>query len=444
MSNTSEHRSNRELIDVAYGRFQTLQRRRRLLTTLVGTTACGLFFGTVAPALFDRDSASTLTVASAGQASPTIPEPAGALPGEEDCRAAGDPAENPMSGLWTADPAGGQPLRIAEGEGSGFLAWSPNSEKIAFGQSNPPHRGVDVIDVRSRVRTTVFAPNTYEALRPTDRQYVGEVVWSPDGSKIAFAVYRGDLFEDLFVVRPDGSGLTHLADDNDFGAIPVWSPDGAWIAFSGSDDVAVIAADGSGRRNFTTAAEYHGYVSWSPDGSKLAFQDTDQLYTIRPDGSERTLVSPIAQRAVAPVWSPDGGSLAVVVGGREQDTRVEVVDATGGPGRVVSGPERMEYGQPQWSPDGKALLFTASPEEDFRSIVVADAESGDPRVLASCRYPDPPEAPAWSPVDDRIAYTDGDGIHVVNADGSSGSVIARAQAAPQWSSNGTALSYIVE
>jgi Tol biopolymer transport system component len=54
-------------------------------------------------------------------------------------------------------------------------------------------------------------------------------VWSPDGSRIAFASTRNGPFN-IFVVPASGGEPTAIA-TNAGDNCPAWSPDGRWIAF---------------------------------------------------------------------------------------------------------------------------------------------------------------------------------------------------------------------
>jgi Tol biopolymer transport system component len=73
----------------------------------------------------------------------------------------------------------------------------------------------------------------------------GKVAWSPDGRSILFASHRDhtDNSTDLYVMRPDGSGVKRLTRAN--GETPAWSPDGRYIVFS-AGGLFVMRADGSG------------------------------------------------------------------------------------------------------------------------------------------------------------------------------------------------------
>lgn len=106
-----------------------------------------------------------------------------------------------------------------------------------------------------------------------------EPAWSPDGRLIAFQSRgRGDVLQ-IYVVRPDGSGLraltTEAARDIDGATGAAWSPDGRRIAFEadfdGDEDIYVIALDGTGLRKIVESPLDEMGPTWSPDGRRVAF-----------------------------------------------------------------------------------------------------------------------------------------------------------------------------
>jgi Tol biopolymer transport system component len=176
--------------------------------------------------------------------------------------------------------------------------------------------------------------------------------WSPDSTHIAFSScsgggchYRGDgdlMRSDLFVERPNGRGrvrLTHT-DDND-GAR--WSPAGSLIAFerahdldlSSTVDIFLVRPDGSGLRNLTEPGvtrlkdtgppEVSGF-SWSPHGRFLVYSSDrgewpfpHRLWIVRRDGRRNRLLTnpPISDESdeaayedADPDWSPYGRYVA--------------------------------------------------------------------------------------------------------------------------------------
>ncbi|HNB51620.1 MAG TPA: S9 family peptidase [Anaerolineales bacterium] len=99
--------------------------------------------------------------------------------------------------------------------------------------------------------------------------------WSPDGSVIAFLTEQPD-FNEIWLIRPDGTGLrqlTHLG--HDAGDL-AWSPDGARIACSvnrnGSFDLALIDAQSGEPTFLRPSGGFHARPNWSPDGKALTFE----------------------------------------------------------------------------------------------------------------------------------------------------------------------------
>ena len=156
----------------------------------------------------------------------------------------------------------------------------------------------------------------------------GFAAWSPDRQKIAFISGRGEHLGDpeIYVMAADGSDIQRLTRHKGFDAYPAWSPDGHQIAFVRDTDppetgpvfpprsqsIYVMDSDGSNVRRLTEF-ETGAYTSWSPDGERIAFEaNLDGIWEIcvmETDGSnvQRLTHTPGENTgSAAPDWSPDG------------------------------------------------------------------------------------------------------------------------------------------
>jgi TolB protein len=141
--------------------------------------------------------------------------------------------------------------------------------------------------------------------------------WSPNGRLLAFQ-RETRAASTIYIVRPDGSGLTRIAS----GEEPEWSPDGSRIAFQretrAASTIYIVRPDGSGLTRIASGAD----PEWSPDGRKLVFEKTPgrprhvrlEIWTMNADGSakERLYRSGCCVEGFGapPIWSPNGRLIA--------------------------------------------------------------------------------------------------------------------------------------
>ena len=155
---------------------------------------------------------------------------------------------------------------------------------------------------------------------------VRDVVPSPDGERVAFAV-MGDLYVMDF---PDGEPrrLTQMAEQE---AQPAWSPDGEWIAFatwSTSEGGHLYRTRSNGRgdpERITADPGYYSETVYSPDGTRvLAMRGERRSF-------EESLTRGLTAGARDLVWVPAEGGTATVV---------TPVNGFGGP-HFTSDPDRI-------------------------------------------------------------------------------------------------------
>ena len=184
--------------------------------------------------------------------------------------------------------------------------------------------------------------------------------WSPDGTRIVFQCYRsGGPGFNVCLINADGSGYTEITNWEQGGSgaqRPVWSPDGSQIAVSremgdGSTWIWVMNADGTNQRQLVEGRD----PSWSPDGTRIAFHgqvngQSGQLVTVSLDGSNLRQLTDLNDFIMYPTWSPDGRQIAFEVG----MTYIAVIDADGGEPRTVVNKRSWNL---SWSPDGTRLAI---------------------------------------------------------------------------------------
>jgi Tol biopolymer transport system component len=248
---------------------------------------------------------------------------------------------NGITNVWVmnADGSASTPLTQLVTITSGPLfvlgspQWSPDNTKIVFvsdrsldgsNTGNPVSNNVWVINADGTgltpLTTLTAIPFASELLTP---------VWSPSGSKIAFASARAldgsnapntNNVSNIWVMNADGSNASPLTKLINAGSVnPVWSPDGTKIAFAssraldgsdanntnGTPNIWVINVDGSGGAPLTRLTANgvgSGSPQWSPDGTKIVFvsqraidgsnapdlNTTFNIWVVNADGSSTT------------------------------------------------------------------------------------------------------------------------------------------------------------
>ncbi len=133
---------------------------------------------------------------------------------------------------------------------------------------------------------------------------------SPDGKSIAFVSDRGGTPQ-IYVMRSDGSEVRRVSFEGNYNTSPCWSPTGDRIAFSGrrgKNQIFIVKPDGSGLTQLTEAGNNED-PSFSPDGRYIAFTSdrdrTKSIYIMRANGESQQRITPKDLRAFGPRWSPN-------------------------------------------------------------------------------------------------------------------------------------------
>jgi len=272
--------------------------------------------------------------------------------------------------------------------------------------------------VESNLWSLHLAPKTAEAIGPPEslthdtRRRKTYPLFSPDGSKISYAVQQVGERWDIWLIDPDGRSDHALnADPGGDGAALGWLPDGKSLTFTvpEGDRLRLVEQEiDSGKRTLLRdfAPRTASTLRCSPDGKQVAFQSTrdgaTNVWTAPVEGGVPRQVTFDKESASFPSWSPDGKLLGVEIN-RVSDTYIAVVPSGGGtPIQLTFEPgQSWLYG---WSPDGDKIAF-AGLRNDIWNLYWVSRSTHAVKQLTNYTKPSTwVRYPAWSPRNDQIVY----------------------------------------
>jgi dipeptidyl aminopeptidase/acylaminoacyl peptidase len=240
-------------------------------------------------------------------------------------------------------------LSVARMAKVGFASspsFSPDGSRIAF---------VTNISGLPQVWTMSTASG-YPSLVTSFDDPVGFVTWSPDGQWLAFNVAPGGGFnEQIYVVRPDGTGLRRLTDggkENNF--LDGWSHDGRFIAFS------------SNRRDPSATDSYMIEVATGQLRMVAQNRGVGSIADVSRDG-KYAIVNRLVNRG--------DNNLFLV---RLSDGKETLLTAHNGPG---------QFGGIRFSPDSRTVYLISNKDRDLTALARVrldqDGQPGPIEVLAA-------------------------------------------------------------
>ena len=299
---------------------------------------------------------------------------------------------------------------------------------------------------------------------------VGEVKFSPDGSRLAYSVINNDgpgrPYSQLWILPVSGGKSIRLGGERDSSSNLEWSPDGQLIAYDGNlgdkSGLIVSRPDGSNARFLAPLLGTNSplpstgkSITWSPDGKRIAFVNS----VPGPEHQDATGDPIVITRYL---YKPDDSEGHT----RFNDNRrlhIFVVDVASGQVRQLTSGTHYEHSI-DWSPNGEEIAFISNREPnedqffnyDIFALKVSDASIRRLTSTESAEY-----RPRWSPDGKTIVHqatkrgltdleTTMEDTHIwlINADGSNrreiSTMIDNRQGAPAWSADGKAIFFTVQ
>ncbi|MCP5054591.1 MAG: hypothetical protein GY940_45915 [bacterium] len=240
--------------------------------------------------------------------------------------------------------------------------------------------------------------------------------WSPDGKTIVFESNRDGNWN-IFLIKPDGSGLLRVAHSPVDERKPSWHPDGKRILFErereGRKELVLIKPDGSGMQGIELHFPGDLRPTWghfSPDGGQLLFSASTaekpghlELYMADKTGKQVRALTDGPYRSAWGVWSAKGDKIAFFsrrdTGGKVDDLYVMNRDGSG-TRRITHHPTHNFC--PSWSPDGQKLVNAVSMPDSRPELFLVNVDGSGVRRLTYNKNGD--TEPAFSPDGKSIAF----------------------------------------
>jgi eukaryotic-like serine/threonine-protein kinase len=320
--------------------------------------------------------------------------------------------------IWTLPAGGGEAVKVTAGESVDWNpVWSPDGRYLYFAsdRSGVTNLWRLPIDERSGrvgdaepVTTSSQASMLLSLSRDGRHLVYASAELRTSLEKVAFE--PGGIVAGRAVTIAQTSGMIRTLDV---------ARDGRWLVYKTSlpqEDLFLVRPDGTGRRQLTHDEFKDRQPRWSPDGKRIAFYSDRggpyEIWTIDVDGSrlERATVTP-GRPAVHPIWSPEGQRIACDLGANEAIIDLTQPVAKRRPEFLPAPGRGMGFSASSWSADGLWLagaLHYLDGRQVPGVVLYSLAERNYVRVTDSGR------SATWLSDSRRLLYRDSDKLFLLD------------------------------
>ena len=323
--------------------------------------------------------------------------------------------------VWTIPAGGGTPVAVTNDAFTDWNPlWSPDGRHLYFSSDRGGSMNIWRVLIDERSGKVLGNP---EALT-TPSSYSGFFSLSRDGQRLVYVQLSqsANLHKVAFDPAREATAGPPVPITRGTGEslVPEISPNGEWLSFQSfgkREDLFLVRPDGSGVRQLTDDPYRNLYPRWSPDGKLISFcsnrTGSSQIWTMQPDGSNlRQLTFEARAVSSAHAWSPDGARLAYQTTGGSFIMEVAKPWTAQTPQRLPELPEPNHFRPNSWSSDGRKLAGYRRTPAAMSGIYVISLD--DPPILRELA--DFGSAPIWLNDSRRLLFHSPGKIQLIDAE----------------------------
>jgi len=225
--------------------------------------------------------------------------------------------------------------------------------------------------------------------------------WNPDGTKIAYTSYKGNV--DLYTVELETgkTGILQAARGVDMAAS--WCERNGFLAFScgfsGNQEIYFLRPGEAKLQRLTFSYATDTEPSWSPNGEEITFWSdragNPHVFVMGADGLNVRRLT-FESRNTTPSWRPlPYGDKILMTSEIKGVFQIAIIDTNGD--NFIQLTTEGENRHPCWSPDGLHIVFASNRRGGYGSyeVYTMDWDGNSQRPLNQTFRPG--KEPSWSP-----------------------------------------------